>query len=115
MRVTDTVVRSFLQRLSNCWLDFIEHGVIFSKTLSMNLRPHDDLAGGRINDHDDRDETLFSKDAAIFEIVICNLTHAGTVYVDITNIYLANYPCNAIFEIDDGAIFAQNGAVCIYA
>ena len=111
LSVPRAIGRGILQRLDHLRENGVEDGFIFGETTSVNLWPDNDSAGLSVDRCEDGDETLFGKDAAILEIGIGDLAHAGTVDVDVTQIELAHDGSDTIAQVDDRAILGDDGVL----
>ena len=81
----------FLKRSVDLGDDVVEDGIILGYAAGVDLRPGYHLAGGTVDDGDDRDEAFVTQDAPVLEVGVGDLADAGAVHVDEANLHLAHH------------------------
>ena len=69
------------------------------------------LPGRRVDHDDDRDEALLGEDAAVLEVGIRDLADRRAVDVDEAEVELADDRGDAVAQVDDGAVLADDRAL----
>src|SRR5690606_38651306 len=107
-RLADAIRRGFGEGLHDLGLGGVEAAVVLGESLGVDLGAHDDLAGLRFDDDDDRDEALFTQDASVLEVGVGDLADTGAVDVDEPDLELADDTSFAVLEVDDGAVLGED-------
>ena len=109
--VWSAVLHGFLERGVDLGDDLVEDRIVLGHAAGVDLRPGDHLAGGAVDDRDDRDEALVAEGLAVLEVGFGDFADAGAVHVDEADLDLAHDVGLVVAEVDDGAVVRQQDAL----
>src|SRR6266851_4055407 len=108
VRVVNVVGGGAGQRLVQPRPHLAERGVVDARAARVDLRPGDQLAGGRVHHDDHGHEALLAQDPAVLERRLGHLAHGQAVDVDVAAGHLADHRGPPVHQVDHNAILGDH-------
>src|SRR6478735_7026965 len=109
--VADAVGHGLLDGALHLGDDLLEDLLVLDEAARRDLRTARDLAGGRVDDDDARDEALVAQDPAVLEQGLVGTAHAAAVDVHVAAVDDADDRRLAVDEVDDDAVLGEYDVV----